>query len=346
MLQVTADRRCRGRWGRPASSPASAARSSRSSSRAPTRRRRPRSPSAAAPRSAGSRSPAPRCACSAGVAAFPAHATTVPQLLHAADGALYWAKRSGRNRVRVYDPRHVVALSLVEQRREVEAMLARAAPIVPAFQPMMEVATGRVAGYEALARFAAPWERPPHLWFAQAHRCGLGRRARGARGARRARRPRPARRARSSRSTSRPPRCSRPRSSDALPRDLDGDRDRADRARGLRRGRRARARAGRAARPRRAHRARRRRRGLRRAPAADPRAPGHRQGRPLARRRHPRGRVEARAARGARALRDDDRRRRLRRGRRGAQPSCARSPASTSPTRRATRSPARARLGP
>ena len=38
---------------------------------------------------------------------------------------------------------------------------------------MMEVATGRVAGYEALSRFAAPWERPPHLWFAQAQRCGL-----------------------------------------------------------------------------------------------------------------------------------------------------------------------------
>ena len=38
----------------------------------------------------------------------------------------------------------------------------------------MEIATGRVAGYEALARLAAPYERPPHLWFAQAHRCGLG----------------------------------------------------------------------------------------------------------------------------------------------------------------------------
>ena len=118
--------------------------------------------------------PGASLACSAGVAAFPGHATTVPQLLQAADGALYWAKRSGRNRTRVYDPRHVVALTLREQRREVEGLLATAGALVPVFQPMMEVATGRVAGYEALARFAAPFERPPPLWFAQAHRCGLG----------------------------------------------------------------------------------------------------------------------------------------------------------------------------
>ena len=108
------------------------------------------------------------------MAAYPAHADGVAQLLHAADGALYWAKRSGRNRVRVFDPRHVVALSLHEQRREVEALLAAPAALAPVFQPMMEVATGRVAGFEALARFAAPYARPPQLWFAQAHRCGLG----------------------------------------------------------------------------------------------------------------------------------------------------------------------------
>ena len=51
-------------------------------------------------------------ACSAGVASYPAHAGGVAKLLHAADGALYWAKRSGRDRVRAFDPRHVVALSL------------------------------------------------------------------------------------------------------------------------------------------------------------------------------------------------------------------------------------------
>jgi diguanylate cyclase (GGDEF)-like protein len=113
-------------------------------------------------------------ACSAGVAGLPAHGQTAAELLQAADAALYWAKRSGRDRIRLYDPRHAVALSLREQRREVEALLASPASCGPVFQPLMEIATGRVAGYEALARFAPPFQRPPDLWFAQAHRCGLG----------------------------------------------------------------------------------------------------------------------------------------------------------------------------
>jgi EAL domain-containing protein (putative c-di-GMP-specific phosphodiesterase class I) len=40
------------------------------------------------------------------------------------------------------------------------------------FQPLLELATGRVGGYEALARI--PGDRGPDQWFAQAHRVGLG----------------------------------------------------------------------------------------------------------------------------------------------------------------------------
>ena len=76
--------------------------------------------------------------------------------------------------MRAFDPRHVVALSLAEQRRELEAVLGAPGAVAPVFQPVMEVATGRVAGYEALARFAPPYARPPLTWFEQAHRCGLG----------------------------------------------------------------------------------------------------------------------------------------------------------------------------
>ena len=42
------------------------------------------------------------------------------------------------------------------------------------FQPILDLRTGAVAGYEALARFVNPETRPPNAWFAQAHRFGLG----------------------------------------------------------------------------------------------------------------------------------------------------------------------------
>ena len=123
---------------------------------------------------AGLEVPGAPLSCSAGVASFPNHGKDPTQLLESADGALYWAKRSGRNRTRLYDPKHVAALSLKEQRREVEALLECEVPFAVVFQPLMEMATGRVAGYEALVRFAGSFKRPPDVWFAQAHRCGLG----------------------------------------------------------------------------------------------------------------------------------------------------------------------------
>ena len=46
--------------------------------------------------------------------------------------------------------------------------------IRPVFQPVLELATGRVCGYEALARVEGVAARRPDQWFAQAHRVGLG----------------------------------------------------------------------------------------------------------------------------------------------------------------------------
>ncbi len=112
--------------------------------------------------------------CSAGVAAYPEDARDAGALLELADGAMYWAKRSGRDQSRRYDRRRVGQLSGDGQRAEIEALLAREGSIVPVFQPVLELATGRIAGYEALARMPDGPFRPPDQWFNQAHRAGLG----------------------------------------------------------------------------------------------------------------------------------------------------------------------------
>jgi diguanylate cyclase (GGDEF)-like protein len=112
--------------------------------------------------------------CSAGVASFPDDEREAGRLLELADGALYWAKRSGRDQSRRYDRRLAGQLSGDGQRAEVEALLAEEGSIVPLFQPVLELATGRVAGYEALARMPDAPFRPPDQWFSQAHRVGLG----------------------------------------------------------------------------------------------------------------------------------------------------------------------------
>jgi EAL domain-containing protein (putative c-di-GMP-specific phosphodiesterase class I) len=113
--------------------------------------------------------------CSAGVASFPADDEEGTRLLEFADGALYWAKRSGRAQTRRYDPREVILLSSAEQRAQVQAVIDSDDALAPVFQPIVELATGRVAGYEALTRFTgAEPPRAPDLWFAQARRCGMG----------------------------------------------------------------------------------------------------------------------------------------------------------------------------
>jgi len=111
--------------------------------------------------------------CSAGVAVYPVDADNAPALLQLAEGALYWAKRSGKSRSRRFDPDHVRLSGDAPQRSEIEQILQQDA-IEPVFQPVASLTSGRVIGYEALARFPGAPGRPPSTWFAQANACGLG----------------------------------------------------------------------------------------------------------------------------------------------------------------------------
>ncbi|HEV2874856.1 MAG TPA: EAL domain-containing protein [Thermoleophilaceae bacterium] len=111
--------------------------------------------------------------CSAGIAGFPADAKGAGALLQLADGALRWAKQSGRGRTRPYDPEHVFVVT-DEQREDFAALIDRPDAVRPVFQPVVSLASGEPVGFEALARFDGNPGLPPSWWFSQAHRFELG----------------------------------------------------------------------------------------------------------------------------------------------------------------------------
>jgi diguanylate cyclase (GGDEF)-like protein/PAS domain S-box-containing protein len=93
---------------------------------------------------------------SIGVAGFPDHDRTFADLMKDADIALYRAKAQGRSRVVAYVP----SMRAEMERRfavagEFRAALADA-QIVPFYQPKVCLSSGRIVGFEALAR----WQHP------------------------------------------------------------------------------------------------------------------------------------------------------------------------------------------
>lgn len=87
-----------------------------------------------------------------GFACFPDDGTELNKLVAAADGALYQAKASGRNRA-------LGANDIEQNVYRVGSMLSAALKegrVVPAFQPIVDLATREVVAEEALARLIAP----------------------------------------------------------------------------------------------------------------------------------------------------------------------------------------------
>ena len=92
------------------------------------------------------------CRVSMGLALFPEHAADIADLMKHADIALYEAKNGGRGRACLFEP------ALLERWEREARMLDRArdalinAPPTPWYQPKVDLATGRIVGFEALLR--------------------------------------------------------------------------------------------------------------------------------------------------------------------------------------------------
>ena len=94
--------------------------------------------------------------CSVGVALAPGDGDAAAALLHHADLAMYRAKAEGRGRFRFFEPEMD---ALVRERASLEADLRLAVArdeLVPHFQPLVALDTGRVVGFEMLARWPHP----------------------------------------------------------------------------------------------------------------------------------------------------------------------------------------------
>ena len=92
---------------------------------------------------------------SAGIASAPEHATNRLELYAHADAALYDAKRHGRTTVRLFDPsrqRPILDAATLASHSAAVAEVVRGSALRPVYQPIVDLASGRVIGFEGLVR--------------------------------------------------------------------------------------------------------------------------------------------------------------------------------------------------
>ncbi len=98
----------------------------------------------------------PKVAASVGIALASAEARSPTELLKRADIALYEAKAAGKCAARLFEPSMELG---VVRREEMKADLARAlaeSQLELEYQPLVEISTGRITGFEALLRWNHP----------------------------------------------------------------------------------------------------------------------------------------------------------------------------------------------
>jgi diguanylate cyclase (GGDEF)-like protein len=106
---------------------------------------------------------------SAGISAVPDPASTRAQLYSQADAALYSAKRAGRTEVFIFDASTEPMPVTADSSAAVAEVIARS-QLRPVYQPIVELASGRVLGFEGLIRPIppAPFVDPASLFAAAA----------------------------------------------------------------------------------------------------------------------------------------------------------------------------------
>ncbi|WP_274423671.1 putative bifunctional diguanylate cyclase/phosphodiesterase [Chelativorans sp. YIM 93263] len=94
-----------------------------------------------------------RLSASVGCSLFYSEGDTTDHLLSKAETALYQAKRSGRGHVVVYTQQMEEAAKRVTRIEQALRRAAAAGEVEPHFQPIVDLATRRIVGFEALARW-------------------------------------------------------------------------------------------------------------------------------------------------------------------------------------------------